>query len=94
MKVGLLTLRLRFPAVSSFKEKRSIVKGIIAEVEHCGPAFAAAEVKDLDARERATIRIAHLSNDPRYTDSALTQLRATLELGKDYTVESYEMEIL
>ncbi|GAG95066.1 DUF503 domain-containing protein [Candidatus Bipolaricaulota bacterium] len=94
MKVGLLTLYLHLPATGSLKEKRSVIKRILAEVDRCGPAFAVAEVENLDDLGRATIRIAHLANDPRYTDSALTQLRTTLELGKDYAVEGYDLEIL
>ena len=94
MKVGLLTLHLFLPVVSSLKEKRSIVKGIVAAVERHGPAFAVAEVNDLDVHNRATIRIAHLSNNRRYTESALTRLRSALECGRDYTVEGYEVEII
>ncbi len=94
MKVGLLTLELRLPAVASLKEKRSILRGLIADIEHRGPAFAAAEVADLDAHDRATIRIAHLSNDPRYTDAALRRVQAALEDGRGYLVEEAKLEIL
>lgn len=94
MKVGLLTLYLHLPATGSLKEKRSVIKRILAEVDRRGPAFAVAEVENLDDLGRATIRIAHLANDPRYTDSALTQLRTALELGKDYALEGYDLEIL
>jgi len=94
MKVGLLTLRLHLPNTSSLKEKRSIVKGILADVERRGTAFAAAEVAELDTVDRATIRIAHVSNDPRHTDSALAQVLRALERGREYTVEASEEEIL
>jgi len=94
MKVGLLTLELRLPGVGSLKEKRSIIRGLIATVERHGAAFGAAEVADLDARDRATIRIAHLSNDPQYTDAVLRQLQMTLEDGRGYLVEEAKLEIL
>lgn len=94
MRVGLLTLRLRLPAVASIKEKRSIVKRVIAAVERRGPAIAVAEADDLNTRDRTTIRIAHLSNDPRHTESVLMSLCCALELEKDCTVERSEMEIL
>ena len=94
MKVSLLTLHLFFPATRSLKDKRSIVKRILAEVDGRGAAFAAAEIGDLNDRERAAIRIAHLSGEPRYSDSVLTQLRERLESGRDYVLESYEMELL
>ncbi len=94
MKVGLLTLEIRLPAVTSLKEKRSILHGLIADIEHRGPAFAAAEIDDLDAHDRATIRIAHLSNDSRYTDAALRKLQAALENGRGYLVEEAKLEII
>ncbi len=94
MKVGLLTLRLRLPAVASIKEKRSIVKRVIAVVERRGSTVAVAEVKDLNTRNRTTIRIAHLSNDPRHTESFLMRLCGVLELEKDCIVERAEVEII
>lgn len=94
MTVGLLTLHLHLPGIGSLKEKRSIVKGILAEVDRRGSAFAAAEVDDLEKLNRATIRVAYLSNDPHRADSVLTKLRTALEVGKGYVVEDYDLEIL
>ena len=94
MTVGLLTLRLHLHAIGSLKQKRSIVKAILAEVDRRGPAFAVAEVADLDDLNHATLRVAYLSNDPHHTDSVLAQLRTSLEVGKDYVVEDFDLEIL
>ena len=94
MKVGLLTLEIRFPAVTTLKEKRSILHRMIAAIERRGPAFAAAEIAHLDDRDRATIRIAHLSNDPRYTDAALRRVQAAVETGRGYQVEDATLEII
>ena len=94
MTVGLLTLHFHLPAIESLKEKRSVVKGILADVDRRGPAFAVAEIDDLDVLNRATIRVAYLSNDSHHTDSVLTRLRTALEAGKGYIVEDYDLEIL
>jgi uncharacterized protein YlxP (DUF503 family) len=94
MKVGLLTLYLRLPAILSLKEKRSIVKTLLTDVQRFGAALAAAEVSDLDNRHQAVIRVAHVSNDSRRTTSVLTKLRSRLEHQKDYILERYELEIL
>jgi len=94
MIVGLLTLYLHLPAIESLKGKRSIVKGILAKVDRRGPAFAVAEVADLDDLKRATIRVAYLSNDSHHANSVLSRLRTTLETGKGYIVEDYDLEIL
>lgn len=94
MKAGLLTLCFHLPRVQSLKEKRSIVKGILAEVERRGTAFAAAEVEDLDRLDRATIQVAHVSNDPQKTDAALAQIRNSLELRRDFALEAFDAEIV
>jgi len=94
MTVGLLTLHFHLPAIESLKEKRSIVRRILADVDRRGPSFAAAEVDDLNVLNRATIQVAYLSNDPHHTDSVLTRLRSRLEAGKGYVVEDYNLEIL
>lgn len=94
MRVGLLTLHLHLFQPTSLKEKRSIIKGILAEIKRRGPSFAASEIDDQDDLRRATIIVAHLSNDPQHTDSALNRVCTFMERGKDYSVESYELEIL
>ncbi len=94
MKAGLLTLRFHLPRVQSLKEKRSIVKAILAEIERRGTAYAAAEVEDLDRLDRATIQVAHVSNDAQRTDAAMTQIRNALELRRDFALESFDAEIV
>ena len=46
MKAGILTLRCRLHCIESLKQKRSVVKRLLAEIERCGSAFAASEVGD------------------------------------------------
>ena len=94
MKVGLVTLYLRLPAMTSLKEKRSALRMLLTDIERRGPAFAAAEVDQLDDRELATVRVAHVSNDVRHTTSVLTKLCSRLEHRKDWTLEHYDLEIL
>jgi hypothetical protein len=94
MRVGLLTIHIHLYQTKSLKEKRSIIKGLLADIKRRGPAFAAAEIDYHDDLRLATIRVAHLSNDPQHTDSVLTRLRTSIESSKDYNVEGYELEIL
>ncbi len=70
------------------------MKRILAEVQRHGSAFAACEADDQDDLQRMTIRIAHLSNDPRFSDAALQKLQLRLERGDGYELEEAEMEIL
>ena len=70
------------------------MKRILDEVHRHGPAFAACEAEDQDELQQMTIRVAHLSNDPRFSDSALRKLQLRLERGDGYELEEAELEIL
>ena len=94
MKSAFLTIRFRLYAINSIKQKRSIVKRILAEVHRNGPAFAVCEADDQDDLQQLTVRVAHLSNDPRFSDSALRKLQLKLERGDGYELEEADMEIL
>jgi uncharacterized protein YlxP (DUF503 family) len=94
MKVGLLTVSFRLHAVSTLKEKRSIVKRMLADIHRCGPSFAACEINHHEDLRRLTLRVAHLSNDPRYTDSELTRLQRRLERKGRYDVTETRSELL
>jgi uncharacterized protein YlxP (DUF503 family) len=94
MNVGLATLWFRLYSADSIKEKRSIVKRLLADVRRRGPAFAACEMKDQDNLRRLTICVAHLSNDPRFTESVLHRLQADFERGDGYEMVEWEVEIL
>ena len=94
MNVGLATLRFRLYSVDSIKEKRSIVKRLLADVRRRGPAFAACEMTDQDNLRRLTVCVAHLSNDPRFTESVLARLRDDFERGDGYEMVDSRVEIL
>lgn len=94
MKIGLLTLSFRLEGVDSIKERRSIVKRILAEVDRLGAAFAACEMKGGDPLRLLKIRIVHLSDDPRYTESVLSRIERRFERGKGYLLAEAEREIV
>jgi len=94
MKAAILTIRFRLYSIESIKQKRSIVKRILADVHRYGSSFAACEADDQDALQHMVIRVAHLSNDPRFSDSALRKLQLKLERGDGYEMEVADLEIL
>ncbi|MCO5966766.1 MULTISPECIES: DUF503 domain-containing protein [Actinoallomurus] len=61
MYVGSLTLDLLLGDVRSLKQKRSVVRPIVAEVRRRFPAVAAAETGHLDLHRRAEIGVAVVS---------------------------------
>jgi uncharacterized protein YlxP (DUF503 family) len=94
MRVGLLTLTYRLFGLRSVKERRAIVKHLIAQVHAEGPAFAVCEIDPDGGLQRAAIRVAHLSEDVARTSSALAHLCDRLERGDDFEATSAETEIL
>lgn len=94
MKAGLLTIRFRLYGIDSIKQKRSVVKRVLADIHRNGPAFATCEADDQDNLQYMTIRVAHLSNDQRFSDSALQKLQSKLERGNGYEIEEADVEML
>jgi len=94
MKAGILTIRFRLYGIDSIKQKRSVVKRMLADIHRSGPAFATCEADDQDDLQCMTIRVAHLSNDARFSDSALRKLQLKLERGDGYEMEDADVEIL
>jgi uncharacterized protein YlxP (DUF503 family) len=94
MRVGLLTLSFRLHAVDTLKERRSIVHRILTEVDNLGPAFGVCEVPSGDSLRGLTIRVAHVSTDGGFTDSALRRLVERFEHRGGYEVVESGIEIL
>jgi uncharacterized protein YlxP (DUF503 family) len=94
MRVGLLTLSYQLFGLSSIKERRAIVKHLIAQVHAQGSAFAVCEIDPDGGLHRASIRVAHLSSDVALTASALAHLREKLERGDGYEAIGAETETL
>ena len=94
MNIGLATLQFRLYSVDSIKEKRSIVKRLLADVQRRGPSFAACEMNDQDNLRRLTLCVVHLSNDPRFTESVLARLRSELDRSDRYEMVESRIEFL
>jgi len=94
MRVGLLTVNLRLHAIENIKARRSVVKRILADVHRLGPSFAICELPDSNELTDVWFRVAHVSGDARFTDSALRRLAERLESSGDYEVARTEVEIV
>jgi len=93
MRVGLLSLSLHLVGVTSLKEKRSILKRIVADVGRA-PYLAIGEVGAQDDLRRAELRIAHISTDARRAQSVLMKWTQAFEREKQIDVEKVDVEIL
>jgi len=94
MNVGILKMHLRLPENMSLKGKRGVVKSVVAQLKNKF-GISAAEVADNDLWQVATIGVACISNDPRFTNEVLSKAAAFVEGGNfDAEFMGYETEII
>lgn len=93
MRVGKVLIKLRLPALCSLKEKRSLLKGLIAKVKR-EFNVSIAEVGNLDDRRRAELGVAIVSNDGELNDRILAKVVELLSREPEVLVEDYELELL
>ena len=93
MVVGVCTLELEIPAAHSLKDKRSILKPIVAHVRK-NFNVSIAEVDSQDAWQRATIAIVCVSSNAEYAQGLLAQVIENIERRRiDAVVADYSIEI-
>jgi uncharacterized protein YlxP (DUF503 family) len=94
MNTGILKIRLRLPENMSLKGKRQELKSVIAQLRnHFNVSVA--EVGDNDLWQIATIGVACLSNDPRFTNEVLSKVVNMVESGHfDIEMLDYEIELI
>ena len=78
MHVGASRIELRIRDMRSLKEKRKVVKSIIAEIGRAYPV-AVAEVDHQDLWQRADLGVAVVSGSPGHVDRMLTAIQIDLE---------------
>ncbi len=96
MVVGVCTLELEIPSSRSLKDKRHVVKSIVARVQrnaHFNVSIA--EVDSLDSWQTATLGIVCVSTDRDYAHGLLEKVVAEIERSRldavvaDYTIEMW-----
>jgi hypothetical protein len=83
--VGALRVELRIRGIRSLKEKRRVLKRIIAEIGAPHP-IAVAEVDHQDLWQRADLGIAAVSESPGQVDRMLTSITRDLKQRTDIEV--------
>ena len=87
MYVGALTIDVLLGDVRSLKQKRSVVRPLIAEVHRKFPGVAVGETGQLDLHRRAEIGIAVVS-------STAANARDVLDACERFVAERPEIEVL
>ena len=94
MVVGVLYLSLALPASESLKDKRQVVKSLLARVRNQFNV-AAAEVDTLNHRQVATLGFSCVSNDGRHAQQMLDKVLAYIEGRRlEAEVTDYSGEII
>ncbi len=93
MVIGVLTVRLAIFEALTLKDKRRVVKSIKDRISARYNA-SVAEVDDLDHRQAATIAVAMVSNDARYVEGALSQIRDAIRANPRASVVDDDIELL
>ncbi len=94
MNVGILKIHLRLPENLNLKGKRHVVKSIISRIQNKFNV-SVAETDDNDLWQLATIGVACVSNDGRFTNQELSKI---VDFVRECRLEAelldYETEIL
>jgi uncharacterized protein YlxP (DUF503 family) len=94
MNVGSCRVKLRFPENQSLKGKRQILKSIITRLKNRFNV-SVAEVDDNELWQLATLGIACVSNNQRYTNEVLSKAVDFIANGHfELEIVDYEIEII
>ncbi|NJK80471.1 MAG: DUF503 domain-containing protein [Chloroflexaceae bacterium] len=94
MFIGSCTITLHLPFAHSLKEKRQVVKSLLARIRN-EFNVSAAEVDSQDVWQLAVIGVACVSASQRYTHEQLEAVVRFIEMQRpDVPLTSYEIEIL
>ncbi len=92
--VGLLIIQLYVPGITSLKEKRGVVKPLIARIRK-DFNVSVAEIEDNDQLGHAVLGVAAVSASTNYVHGLLTRVAESVsEWRLDAELIDYQIEIL
>jgi hypothetical protein len=93
MRVAVARITLRLPHTPSLKEKRRLLKSLLAKIKQ-EFNVSIAEIDRLDDRRWAVLGVAFVSNDGRLNQRVIAQLISFIDRHPELMVEDYQSEIL
>ena len=94
MFVGACRVTLHLPASQSLKDKRQVVRSLLARLRNQFEV-AAAEVADQDLRQLATIGISYGSGDAQHAEEVLDHAARYIEATRpDVEISALSIEVL
>lgn len=92
MKIAVLKIRLYAPWVHSLKEKRMVVKSILAKIRN-KYQVSAAEVEEQDVHQTIVIGVAAIAAHNAQADSIMEDILDFVEQNTEAEIVGQEMEV-
>lgn len=93
MIIGVLTIELLVPGSNSLKDKRQVVKSVLANIRNKFNV-SAAEIDNLDSHRRAGLAFACVSNDRGVANSVLDKIIDCIQSNPLCEIGESDMEFL
>jgi uncharacterized protein YlxP (DUF503 family) len=93
MIVGRMTVTLNIPGARSLKDKRRVIKSLIARIQNRHNA-AVAEVGDNDKWQACRLGVAVVSNQGGHADRQLAAIMSMIDREQNILVVDYETELI
>lgn len=94
MVIGICTLELTVPAANSLKDKRQVIKSLIARLRN-EFNVSVAEVDHLDLWQSAVVAVVTVSSDKDYAHGLMTRVAVWVEHHRlDCQLVDYEIELV
>ena len=94
MIIGICKIKLRIPQNASLKDKRRVLKSIIAQLKNKFN-ISVAEIEDQELWQLATLGVCSVSNDIRFSNEVLSKVVDFVNNGRfDVEVLDYNIEII
>jgi uncharacterized protein YlxP (DUF503 family) len=93
MVVGLLEMDLRIPEAQSLKDKRSVMRSLCERIRNKFNV-SVAEVDGGDMRRQATLGIAHISNEQKFSNQVLSKIVNLVENERGVALIDYRLAFL
>ena len=93
MTIGFCRIDLYLPECASLKQKRGVLKGVIARTRNKFNV-SVAELGDHDRWQRAQLGVVTISNESRYANRVLSQVVNAMEREGRLILMDYSLELL
>lgn len=91
MVIAVLTVKLRAPWVHSLKEKRSVLKSLLAKITNKFNV-SAAEIDEQDTHQTLVIAVAAIAANHQLADSMMENIQSFIEQNTDAEVVGVETD--